>query len=99
MTLLIRYVEPPPGERTGMPRGSWHARECHPQWKGPHYAGADGKRYDVTICCPDCGAQLTLSSKIHTVAADGTIHPSLVCPNDRVGCAWHVFAKLEGWPL
>ncbi len=31
----------------------------------------------------------------HTIAADGTVSPSLVCPEP--GCSWHVTAKLVGW--
>jgi hypothetical protein len=37
-----------------------------------------------------------LAKDQHTVAADGTVSPSLVCP--RKGCDWHVFGRLEGWP-
>lgn len=29
------------------------------------------------------------------IADDGTIHPSLVCPEES--CDWHVFGRLKGW--
>lgn len=32
----------------------------------------------------------------HTVADDGKVSPSLVCPEK--GCGWHVWGTLEGWP-
>ena len=31
----------------------------------------------------------------HAIADDGTVTPSLVCPED--GCDFHEFVKLEGW--
>ena len=31
----------------------------------------------------------------HAIAEDGTVTPSLDCPED--GCAFHEFVKLEGW--
>jgi hypothetical protein len=36
-----------------------------------------------------------LSSRIHAVAADGTVSPSLVCP--AKGCVGHEHVKLDGW--
>jgi len=31
----------------------------------------------------------------HEIAADGTVTPSLVCPDDH--CDWHVNGRLVGW--
>lgn len=31
----------------------------------------------------------------HTIASDGTVNPSVVCPED--GCGFHEFVRLEGW--
>lgn len=31
----------------------------------------------------------------HTVAPDGTVNPSIVCP--RKGCDWHVWGRLLDW--
>ncbi len=31
----------------------------------------------------------------HTIAADGTVTPSLVCPTED--CGWHVFLRLVDW--
>jgi hypothetical protein len=48
------------------------------------------------VVCPRCkrGASLSHDGG-HTIAVDGTVSPSLVCPYD--GCDWHVYARLEGW--
>ena len=42
----------------------------------------------VKVSCPECGA---FGSLDHTVADDGTLSPSLVCPDE---CGFHVFARL-----
>jgi hypothetical protein len=39
---------------------------------------------------------MTLGKRVHTVADDGTVSPSLVCP--FAPCTFHEFVKLEGWP-
>ena len=44
------------------------------------------------VRCPECGVRGALTD--HSIAADGSISPSLVCP---AGCGWHVFARLLGW--
>jgi hypothetical protein len=31
----------------------------------------------------------------HTIAPDGTVSPSLVCP--ELGCGFHEWVRLEGW--
>jgi hypothetical protein len=52
----------------------------------------------ATVCCLECGGSSTLT--VHTIAADGTVTPSLGCPWQMKGepaCGWHVFVKLEGW--
>ena len=55
----------------------------------------------TSIVCPE-GHDSWLASETagqdepyHTVAADGTVHPSVVCP--WKGCTWHVFARLLDW--
>jgi len=48
----------------------------------------------VIVCC-DRGHVGTASPAIHSIAADGTLSPSWVCPFK--GCTWHEFARLEGW--
>jgi hypothetical protein len=42
------------------------------------------------VRCGGCGVCAGLD---HEVAPDGTVAPSLVCPD----CGWHVMATLEGW--
>lgn len=48
----------------------------------------------VHLTCGKCGKQTgTLAD--HTIAADGTVTPSIGCPHD--GYDWHIFGVLEGW--
>lgn len=100
---LAKYVEPEPGLRLGMPRGAYHCRrathEIETKGFASRYAHPVGEALVfVEVCCPDCGVHLMLSRENHAIAADGTIAPSLVCPNQRDACGWHVFARLESWP-
>lgn len=44
-----------------------------------------------------CGNGHIASLVDHTIAADGTVTPSLDCATE--GCSWHVHARLVGWPL
>lgn len=46
----------------------------------------------VAFCCPN-GHIGGLSD--HEIAPDGTVSPSVVCPEP--GCDFHEFIKLEGW--
>jgi hypothetical protein len=46
----------------------------------------------VWVACPGCGLMAMLD---HEVAADGTVTPSLDCPEQR--CAFHEWVRLEGW--
>src|SRR5262249_20089428 len=36
-----------------------------------------------------------VSPSVHSVAADGTLSPSYVCPVP--GCSFHEFVRFEGW--
>lgn len=36
-----------------------------------------------------------LSIHKHSIAQDGTVNPSVVCPVDK--CGFHEFIRLEGW--
>jgi hypothetical protein len=31
----------------------------------------------------------------HTIAEDGTVNPSILCPSPD--CGWHVYGRLVGW--
>jgi len=45
--------------------------------------------------CPDCGSQIALDPKRHTITRTSkgiTIVPSLVCPDDEL-CTWHIIVK------
>lgn len=58
-------------------------------WKG---ARRDGVR-TANVSCGKCGRVASLSG--HTISADGTVSPSLVCPHE--GCDWHVWVRLMVW--
>lgn len=58
-------------------------------------SGRDGARRTASITCPGCDQGLALGAK-HEIAADGVVHPSVVC--SRGGCTFHDFVKLVGWP-
>lgn len=49
----------------------------------------------IFLRCGGCKEILTIDH--HTVKADGTISPSVVCPYIEEGCNWHVMMKLEDW--
>lgn len=61
-------------------------------WWWPLVFTEDGK--SATIKCPQCNNVYVLTE--HIIHDDGSVKPSIVCPT--VGCGWHVFARLEGWP-
>lgn len=46
----------------------------------------------ASISCPECGNVAWLD---HDIADDGTVTPSLVCPEEA--CSFHEWVKLEGW--
>ncbi len=69
-------------------------RVPHNDGPGPNWHGAmraDAQR-TALVKCPR-GHIASLSE--HTIAADGTVSPSLVCP--RWGCDFHENVVLLGW--
>lgn len=44
------------------------------------------------VSCAKCGAMASISD--HSIEGDGTVTPSVVCPDE---CGWHVHVVLEGW--
>lgn len=51
-------------------------------------------RVKALVCCPRCQWNSAVGAN-HAVEADGTLKPSLVCPN--AACGFHVWARLDGW--
>ena len=47
----------------------------------------------ASIHCPICDHKYYLD---HTIASDGTVTPSLVCPSPN--CTFHENVRLDGWP-
>lgn len=80
MTELVHYPKADPSTRKP---GTWMRTSKFIQQEGI-------KAY---LCCRKCG--FVTSIRTHTIDADGTIKPSLVCPIDS--CNEHVFGILENW--
>jgi hypothetical protein len=57
------------------------------------------ERFPVVLCCPKCGKQCSVSSRVHEVTFhdDGTFTamPSFVCPH--APCTWHVFIRKSAY--
>jgi hypothetical protein len=51
------------------------------------------KGLSATFACPKCHMVGSLSD--HEIAPDGTVTPSVVCPNEA--CDFHEYIQLEGW--
>lgn len=54
------------------------------------------------VRCPQCLRLSSIGKRHHTVDADGTVKPSLVCPftADKgfdPACTHHVYARLDDW--
>jgi len=45
--------------------------------------------------CPKCGQYAGIDAPNHTIADDGAVHPSVVCPYDN--CDFHDYIRLIGW--
>jgi hypothetical protein len=63
--------------------------------------------YWAEICCPGCGRVGMVGSN-HTVADDGVVTPSDVCPfdaayvkrhelHDEIACTFHQYIELDDW--
>lgn len=52
----------------------------------------------LVVKCPECGVDSTVSNRVHTIADDGTVAPSYVCPHTKMnGCKFHRYIRLDGW--
>jgi hypothetical protein len=54
----------------------------------------NGTRIMAVLCCPN-GHLGSISSEVHSIAPNGSVTPSYVCP--RKGCTFHTFIVLDGW--
>ena len=70
-----------------IPRIDGRGSEGAPAWWAVRQHG----QRSACVRCPN-GHESYLN---HIVAEDGTVSPSIVCPEK--GCDWHVFGVLEGW--
>ena len=61
-------------------------------WMERHLQDPGGVKESAAVSCPKCGEVCSLTE--HSVAADGTVSPSLVCP---FNCGYHAMVKLQGW--
>lgn len=49
------------------------------------------------VKCPKCGRECGVGKATHSIAADGTVMPSMICPHD--GCDFHEYVTLFGWSV
>lgn len=64
------------------------------QWWPTKYP--DG-RLSATLYCSECEKPMSLAN--HKIADDGTVTPSVVCPQENVECprcGFHEFVRLNG---
>lgn len=72
-----------------IPQGDWGPST----WSGLAAEGNPyGKGRSANMVCPQ-GHPFSLID--HTIAKDGKVSPSVVCPDGE--CNFHEFVKLEGW--
>lgn len=57
--------------------------------------GPAAKRLWATFACPGCGKDVSVDRKVHVVAEDGAVSPSMVCPH--IPCSFHEFIRLTRW--
>jgi len=98
--LAARLRSEAPSPRSQQPRGRRHCDfERSPtftveprrqQWSPCHPSTA--KLFKASLTCPN-GHTLTLRN--HSVADDGYVSPSVVCPER--GCDFHEWVRLRGW--
>lgn len=69
-------------------------RRVYDYWTEHCASKGRSNTYWEEICCPGCGKVALLGSN-HTVADDGTVHPSDVCPFPP--CTFHEFVRLDCW--
>lgn len=82
-----------------IPKSTRHEQRPESWWLD---TWGDGEGLVVSVKCP-AGHVNTLwsrrqgdrDSSHHTIADDGTVSPSVVCP--REGCSFHEFIRLDGW--
>lgn len=103
MTLVV-LARSPIASALHAPRGSWWVTYSRLCLDGDEDA-PDLSRPWVSIKCQDCGADGMLRSapghprsdgtRGHEITPDGTVSPSIVCPNPE--CHWHVWGRLDRW--
>ena len=60
---------------------------------GAHWALQSER--DLALCTCANGHSTRMTGNVHSIAADGTVHPSYVCPVD--GCTFHDWVRLVGF--
>jgi hypothetical protein len=68
-------------------KGKWNVI-ANPRYRKNHWC---------EFTCP-FGHGATLAKNIHTIAEDGAVSPSVICPRaEDEGCTFHEFVKLLDW--
>jgi hypothetical protein len=82
-----RHPQPQGESRDAAPPATWDYA-LRPRRKPPWTS-------DLALCTCPKGHTFRLSGDVHSVAADGKVHPSYVCP--AAGCGFHEWVRLVGW--
>lgn len=74
-----------------------HGELPPPMTWGPPSCTTVGTPWEHDLALVTCARQHTcrITARVHSIAPDGTLRPSYVCP--VTGCDFHAFVRLEGW--
>lgn len=75
-----------------IPRAAWMLTDPD---TGNTVADLAGIGIKAFVRCPECGELSSLRK--HSVAPNGTVSPSYVCPFPP--CTFHEWVRLEGWEV
>lgn len=66
-------------------------------WRPVSHTAADPPivRADLVYSTCPKGHECRISKTVHSIADDGTLSPSYVCPIE--GCGFHAFVRFDGW--
>ncbi len=75
----------------------WQNPRAPLTWRRPSAANLEHFPEDIVYATCSSGHTTRAVSSVHTIAADGTMSPSYVCP--VAGCVFHDFVRFESWDI
>lgn len=90
--MSVRFQRVADDNNVPIVRGTY--RRIFDYWADYCQSKGQSNTHWAEICCPGCGKVGLLGSN-HTVATDGTVTPSDVCPFPP--CVFHDFIALDDW--